>query len=118
MVSAATGSDAPEMGTLVSGELRSFDAICSDAVEVPVLAGSKATSTVHWSPAAIVADPEPHGFDPPPNLRENPGDAPAANAMFETCSAALPAFLTVTSRGAGTLPDVTLPKSYVAGSTC
>jgi len=109
-VSADTGSEAPDIGTLV-GELRSFEATCSDAVKVPVLAGSKATSTVHWSPAAIVADPEPHGFDPPPNLRENPGDAPAANAMFETCSAALPAFLTVTSRGAGKLPDVTLPKS-------
>jgi hypothetical protein len=110
-VSAATGSDAPETGTLVSGELGSFEVTRSDAVKVPVLAGSKATSTVHWSPAAIVADPEPHGLEPPLTLREKLGDAPAASAMLETCSGALPAFLTVTSRGAGTLLDVTLPKS-------
>jgi hypothetical protein len=98
------------MGTLV-GELRSFEAMSSDAVKFPLLAGSNATSTVHKSPAAIVADPEPHGFDPPPSLTEKPGEAPAPSAMFETCSGALPAFLTVTSRGAGTLFDVTLPKS-------
>ena len=99
------------MGTLVTGELRSFEAICSEAVNAPVLAGSKATSTVHRSPAAIVAEADPHGFEPPPRFKEKPGDVPAASAMFVTCSGALPVFPTVTSRGAGTLLDVTLPKS-------
>jgi hypothetical protein len=81
-VSVATGSAAPTIGTVVVGAVRSFDVIWIDAVWVPVFDGSNATSTVHRSPAAIVADAAPHGFEPPSSLSEKLGDAPAARTML------------------------------------
>jgi hypothetical protein len=38
--------------------------------------------------------------------------------MLETLKFAVPVLLTFTSRGAGSLPMVTVPKSKLAGKTC
>ena len=96
------------MGT-VSGETRSFEAIRSVVANAPVLPGWNAISTVHRSPAAMDGDPEPQGRDPPSRRREKA--ASAGRARPETSNGAVPLFAIVTSRGAGRLFAVTLPKS-------
>ena len=110
-VIAETDSEAPVMGRPSDGALGSFETTRWLEVKVPLLEGWNATWTVHESPTAIVGDDEVHGFDPPFSLKEKLGSDGARKAMFDTIRGALPVFLTVTSRGAGTLFEVSFPKS-------
>ena len=66
---------------------------------------------MHESAAAKVGDAEPHGLDPPLRPKVKLGSDGAPNEIVETRNGAVPLFLIVTSKGAGLLLPVTLPKS-------
>jgi hypothetical protein len=110
-VIAETDSEAPVMGSPSDGATGSFEAIPRLDAKVPLLEGWNATWTVHESPTAIVGDFDVHGFEPPFSAKEKLGSDGARKSIFDTTKGALPVFLTVTSRGAGTLFEVSFPKS-------
>ena len=72
---------------------------------------------MHVSAAASVGDAELQGRDPPLRPKVKLGSDGVPKEIVETRNGAVPLFLIVTSKGAGVLPPVTLPKSYVAGKT-
>jgi hypothetical protein len=75
---------------------------------------------VHEVAAARVGDAEPQGLGPPFKFNANGDPVGWSRDIDETLTGAVPVlvFAMVTSKGAGVLPEVTLPKSNVAGKTC
>jgi hypothetical protein len=114
-----TISDVPVMPTETL-PLVAFESTCNVDVNVASLVALKATCTVHEVAAARVGDPEPQGLEPPFTFNANGEPVGASREIDETltCDVLVVVFAMVTSNGAGVLPEVTLPKSKVAGKTC
>lgn len=74
---------------------------------------------MHEEVAARVGDAEPQGLEPPFKFNTNGVPVAWSREIDETLTGAVPVlvFAMVTSNGAGVLPEVTLPKSKVAGKT-